>query len=43
VRPPDGLSGPWPIERYPLEKAADAYGQMISGRARFRVGLTVAS
>ena len=31
------------IERYPLEKAADAYGQMISGRARFRVVLTVAS
>jgi D-arabinose 1-dehydrogenase-like Zn-dependent alcohol dehydrogenase len=31
------------IERYPLEKTADAYGQMISGRARFRVVLTVAS
>jgi D-arabinose 1-dehydrogenase-like Zn-dependent alcohol dehydrogenase len=31
------------IERYPLEKAADAYDQMISGRARFRVVLTVAS
>jgi D-arabinose 1-dehydrogenase-like Zn-dependent alcohol dehydrogenase len=31
------------IERYPLEKAADAYGQMISGRARFRVVLRVAS
>jgi D-arabinose 1-dehydrogenase-like Zn-dependent alcohol dehydrogenase len=31
------------IERYPLEDAADAYGQMISGRARFRVVLTVAS
>jgi D-arabinose 1-dehydrogenase-like Zn-dependent alcohol dehydrogenase len=30
------------IERYPLEKAADAYAQMISGRARFRVVLTVA-
>ena len=28
------------IERYPLEKAADAYDQMISGRARFRVVLT---
>ena len=25
------------IERYPLEKAAEAYEQMISGRARFRV------
>ena len=31
------------IERYPLGKAADAYDQMISGRARFRVVLTVAS
>jgi D-arabinose 1-dehydrogenase-like Zn-dependent alcohol dehydrogenase len=31
------------IERYPLDKAADAYDQMISGRARFRVVLTVAS
>ncbi len=31
------------IERYPLGKAADAYEQMISGRARFRVVLTVAS
>ena len=31
------------IERYPLEKAADAYEQMISGRARFRVVLTMAS
>jgi D-arabinose 1-dehydrogenase-like Zn-dependent alcohol dehydrogenase len=31
------------IERYPLAKAADAYDQMISGRARFRVVLTVAS
>jgi D-arabinose 1-dehydrogenase-like Zn-dependent alcohol dehydrogenase len=29
------------IERYPLEKAADAYAQMISGRARFRVVLTM--
>jgi D-arabinose 1-dehydrogenase-like Zn-dependent alcohol dehydrogenase len=29
------------IERYPLEKAAEAYEQMISGRARFRVVLTV--
>jgi D-arabinose 1-dehydrogenase-like Zn-dependent alcohol dehydrogenase len=29
------------IERYPLEKAADAYDQMISGRARFRVVLTL--
>ena len=29
------------IERYPLEKAADAYEQMISGRARFRVVLTM--
>lgn len=31
------------IERYPLAKVADAYDQMISGRARFRVVLTVAS
>jgi 2-desacetyl-2-hydroxyethyl bacteriochlorophyllide A dehydrogenase len=29
------------IERYPLEKAAEAYEQMISGKARFRVVLTV--
>jgi D-arabinose 1-dehydrogenase-like Zn-dependent alcohol dehydrogenase len=29
------------IERYPLEKAADGYDQMISGRARFRVVLTL--
>jgi D-arabinose 1-dehydrogenase-like Zn-dependent alcohol dehydrogenase len=28
------------IEKYPLEKAADAYRQMLSGRARFRVVLT---
>src|SRR3984957_18696303 len=37
------LSGVRPmIERYPLEKAAEAYDQMISGRARFRVVLTMA-
>jgi D-arabinose 1-dehydrogenase-like Zn-dependent alcohol dehydrogenase len=30
------------IERYPLEKAAEAYKQMISGKARFRVVLTMA-
>jgi D-arabinose 1-dehydrogenase-like Zn-dependent alcohol dehydrogenase len=29
------------IERYPLEKAAEAYQQMISGSARFRVVLTM--
>jgi D-arabinose 1-dehydrogenase-like Zn-dependent alcohol dehydrogenase len=29
------------IERYPLEKAAEAYDQMMSGRARFRVVLTM--
>lgn len=29
------------IERYPLEKAAEAYNQMMSGRARFRVVLTM--
>jgi D-arabinose 1-dehydrogenase-like Zn-dependent alcohol dehydrogenase len=31
------------IERYPLEQAAQAYEQMISGRARFRVVLTMGS
>ena len=36
------LSGVRPmIERYPLEKAGEAYDQMISGRARFRVVLTM--
>jgi D-arabinose 1-dehydrogenase-like Zn-dependent alcohol dehydrogenase len=36
------LSGVRPmIERYPLQKAADAYQQMISGKARFRVVLTM--
>jgi D-arabinose 1-dehydrogenase-like Zn-dependent alcohol dehydrogenase len=29
------------IERFPLEKAAEAYQQMISGKARFRVVLTM--
>jgi len=29
------------IERYPLERAAEAYEQMISGKARFRVVLTI--
>lgn len=29
------------IERYPLEKAADAYTQMITGKARFRVVITM--
>ncbi|HZQ95227.1 MAG TPA: alcohol dehydrogenase [Candidatus Sulfotelmatobacter sp.] len=28
------------IERYPLEEAAEAYNQMITGKARFRVVLT---
>jgi D-arabinose 1-dehydrogenase-like Zn-dependent alcohol dehydrogenase len=38
------LSGVRPmIERYPLEKAAEAYQQMISGNARFRVVLTMGS
>ena len=37
------LSGVRPmIERYPLEKAAEGYRQMISGKARFRVVLTIA-
>jgi hypothetical protein len=31
------------IERYPLEKAVEAYAQPISGRARFRVVLKVAT
>jgi D-arabinose 1-dehydrogenase-like Zn-dependent alcohol dehydrogenase len=31
------------IERYPLEKAKEAYQQMITGRARFRVVLTMSS
>ena len=36
------LSGVRPmVERYPLEKAAAAYDQMISGKARFRVVLTM--
>jgi alcohol dehydrogenase/propanol-preferring alcohol dehydrogenase len=36
------ISGVRPmIERYPLEKAAGAYQQMISGKARFRVVLTM--
>jgi D-arabinose 1-dehydrogenase-like Zn-dependent alcohol dehydrogenase len=36
------LSGVRPmIERYPLEKVAEAYDQMISGRARFRVVLAM--
>ena len=29
------------IERYPLEQAAEAYEQMISGKAHFRVVLTI--
>ena len=29
------------IEKYPLEKAAEGYDQMMSGRARFRVVLTM--
>jgi D-arabinose 1-dehydrogenase-like Zn-dependent alcohol dehydrogenase len=29
------------IEGYPIEKVAEAYDQMISGRARFRVVLTM--
>ena len=29
------------IENYPLEKAAEGYEQMISGKARFRVVLTM--
>ena len=29
------------IERYALEKAAEAYEQMSGGRARFRMVLTI--
>jgi D-arabinose 1-dehydrogenase-like Zn-dependent alcohol dehydrogenase len=29
------------IERYPLEKAVEAYDRMMSGQARFRVVLTM--
>jgi D-arabinose 1-dehydrogenase-like Zn-dependent alcohol dehydrogenase len=29
------------IEKYPLEKVAEAYDQMVSGRVRFRVVLTM--
>jgi D-arabinose 1-dehydrogenase-like Zn-dependent alcohol dehydrogenase len=29
------------IETYPLEKAAEAFDRMMSGKARFRVVLTV--
>ena len=37
------LSGVRPmIERYPLEKAAEGYQQMMSGKARFRAVLTMA-
>jgi len=36
------LSGVRPmIERYPLEKAAEAYARMMSGKARFRVVVTM--
>jgi len=36
------LSGVRPmIERYPLEKAAEGYERMLSGKARFRVVLTM--
>jgi D-arabinose 1-dehydrogenase-like Zn-dependent alcohol dehydrogenase len=36
------LSGVRPmIETYPLERAAEAYDRMMSGKARFRVVLTM--
>jgi D-arabinose 1-dehydrogenase-like Zn-dependent alcohol dehydrogenase len=36
------LSGVRPmIETYPLEKAAEAYERMMSGKAEFRVVLTI--
>ncbi|HEX5315264.1 MAG TPA: alcohol dehydrogenase, partial [Candidatus Kapabacteria bacterium] len=31
------------IEKYPLEKAAEGFEQMMSGKARFRVVLTMGS
>jgi D-arabinose 1-dehydrogenase-like Zn-dependent alcohol dehydrogenase len=31
------------IEKYPLERVADAFEQMHSGRVRFRVVLTMGS
>jgi D-arabinose 1-dehydrogenase-like Zn-dependent alcohol dehydrogenase len=31
------------IETYPLERAAEAFERMMSGKARFRVVLQVAS
>ena len=31
------------IETYPLEKAAEAYARMLSGKAEFRVVLTMSS
>ena len=34
-----GLQHVAPIERYPLERVAEAYEQMHSGKARFRVVL----
>jgi D-arabinose 1-dehydrogenase-like Zn-dependent alcohol dehydrogenase len=30
------------IEKFPLEKAAEAYDRMMSGKARFRAVLTMA-
>jgi D-arabinose 1-dehydrogenase-like Zn-dependent alcohol dehydrogenase len=36
------ISGVRPmIESYPLEKAAEAYARMMSGKAEFRVVLTM--
>jgi len=29
------------VEAYPLERAAEAYARMLSGKARFRVVLTM--
>jgi propanol-preferring alcohol dehydrogenase len=31
------------IEKFPLEKAAEAYNKMMSGQVRFRAVLTMAS
>jgi D-arabinose 1-dehydrogenase-like Zn-dependent alcohol dehydrogenase len=36
------LTGVYPmIEKFPLEKAGQAYARMLSGRAEFRVVLTM--
>lgn len=41
VTPLQLISGSRTIETYPLEKAAEAYARMLSGKAEFRVVLTM--